>query len=196
MSSNDKIENMASAAVADLLGTASRLEVCTAFATVPVTKGLDLEILRRSIFTGGTGYTATDPITAGAALLTTGVFTAAAGVGNVVTVRNTTATGTGLNDNPILKIMSSGSGADTSIHFTDSVTANGFFSWKSSKFTLTPATGSSSAEFNTTGAILSGTLKSVGAFGCNNATPQTPAVSGGTVGGVITALIACGILSS
>ena len=35
-----------------------------------------------------------------------------------------------------------------------------------------------------------------GAFGCNGNTPQTKAVSGGTVGGVIAALVANGILSS
>lgn len=41
-----------------------------------------------------------------------------------------------------------------------------------------------------------GATKVVGKFGCNNATPQAKQVSGGTLGGVITALVNVGILSS
>ena len=57
--------------------------------------------------------------------------------------------------------------------------------------------GTNYAIYTGLGAVLLGdTLAVTGAFGCNGNTPQTKAVSGGTVGGVITALIATGILSS
>jgi hypothetical protein len=42
----------------------------------------------------------------------------------------------------------------------------------------------------------SGRVRITGAFGCNGATPQGPKVSGGTLSGVIAALVANGILSS
>jgi hypothetical protein len=51
-------------------------------------------------------------------------------------------------------------------------------------------------NFTTGNAIFSGSATIATGFGCNGKSAQTAAVSGGTVGGVITALIACGILSS
>lgn len=81
MASNDKISNMTVAVVGDILGSAGRIEMTKAFATAPVTLGLDFATLRTSMFAGSTGYTATDPITAGAASFTTGAFSDNVGVG-------------------------------------------------------------------------------------------------------------------
>lgn len=47
-----------------------------------------------------------------------------------------------------------------------------------------------------TGATVSGAATVTGGFGCNGKSPQTAAASGGTLAGVIAALVANGILSS
>lgn len=47
-----------------------------------------------------------------------------------------------------------------------------------------------------TGATVSGTMGASGGFGCNGKSPQAAAASGGTLAGVISALVANGILSS
>ena len=95
---NDKISNMASAAVAALTGTGAACEITTDFTGVPLTKNFLLRDLRTAIFAGGTGYTATDPITAGAASFTTGAFSGDVNVGAgkfVVTAATGAVAGTG-----------------------------------------------------------------------------------------------------
>ena len=52
------------------------------------------------------------------------------------------------------------------------------------------------AEFSATGLAVTGALTSSTGFGCNGNAAQTKAVSGGTLAGVIAALVANGILSS
>lgn len=70
------------------------------------------------------------------------------------------------------------------LNFTPS-TANGGTTYTTPTFTLQPGA-----------ATVTGTHTVTGAFGCNGATAQTAAASGGTLGGVIAALVATGILSS
>ena len=51
-------------------------------------------------------------------------------------------------------------------------------------------------DVTSTGAIVTGSMKATTGFGCNGKAAQTAAASGGTLAGVITALVANGILSS
>ena len=100
---------------------------------------------------GAGAFTFQGALTAGAISGTTGTFSAAAGTANVVAVTNTTGTSTTLYANPIFKVVSGASGADTSVQFTDAVTANGFISWKSSVFSISPSGGTTAVTFANTG---------------------------------------------
>lgn len=71
MPSNDKISLMTAATAGNLAGSTTGVEVSSLMTTVPVTYSATLALLRTTMFAGGTGYTATDPITAGAASFTT-----------------------------------------------------------------------------------------------------------------------------
>lgn len=88
MASNDKISLMTAAVAGDVAGSAGRIEMTKAYATAPVTLGLDFGVLRTSMFAGSTGYTATDPITAGAASFTTGTFSETVGIGTAAQSQN------------------------------------------------------------------------------------------------------------
>jgi hypothetical protein len=65
----------------------------------------------------------------------------AAGTGSIGLFRNTTATSTTTFANPIVKITSGASGADSSIQFTDAITANGYVSWKNSTLNFSTNSG-------------------------------------------------------
>lgn len=65
-----------------------------------------------------------------------------------------------------------------------------------SKNVMDTAPNGGAVAITSTALTTSGTLTVTGAFGCNGKTAQTAAVSGGLLSGVITALIANGILSS
>lgn len=100
MPSNDKISLMSAATTGDILGSAARIEVSKAYATSPVTLGLDLATLRTSMFAGSTGYTATDPLVVGAIsasgnfAIATNKFTVASASGNTAVAGTLAVTGT------------------------------------------------------------------------------------------------------
>jgi hypothetical protein len=67
--------------------------------------------------------------------------TGAAGTGSIAVLTNSTATSTTTFANPILKLISGASGADSSIQFTDNITANGYVSWKNSTLNFSTNSG-------------------------------------------------------
>jgi hypothetical protein len=77
--------------------------------------------------------------------------TGAAGTGSIAVLTNSTATSTTTFANPILKLISGASGADSSIQFTDNITANGYVSWKNSTLNFSTNSGINHMMLNSSG---------------------------------------------
>jgi len=83
--------------------------------------------------------------------------TGAAGTGSIAVLTNSTATSTTTFANPILKLISGASGADSSIQFTDNITANGYVSWKNSTLNFSTNSGINHMMLDSSGNLGIGT---------------------------------------
>ena len=76
---------MTAAGAADIEGSSTRVEISSKYNTVPLTLGLTLQQLRTTMFAGGTGYTAADPLTVGDFTVGASKLTVDAATGAVAT---------------------------------------------------------------------------------------------------------------
>ena len=187
--------------------TAATASNLTGAAIVPTTDstvttvGATLAQLRTKMFAGGSGYTASDPITGGAASFTTGAFS-----GSISGTASANNFGSPTGASAVTFGTASPSGnqagqwnlinSNTQINWqisTNSYTAGGTFA-------ITPSTVAGGATFTTPvfsispagvssfgsnavsmGALTATTGTFSGAFGCNTKTAQTAYASGGSV---------------